>query len=228
MKFLCLHGLGTNNRIFQMQTAALRYELGGQHTYEFVQGVVPWELPSELENLSDPSETHYAYYDLALPESYVTAVDHLKAYIAAEGPFDGVIAYSQGAGVASMLLVREKYMNPSEPPPFKVAILFSPISVYDPVAYIEKQEVRVLNDVGDGPPAIDIPTVIIYGETDRMKDECQGFKAICDPKAVWEFVHEGGHEVPGMGIKNAIPETVKFARRGITTASFRVANSSVC
>ncbi|KAF2469065.1 uncharacterized protein BDR25DRAFT_289247 [Lindgomyces ingoldianus] len=218
MRFLCLHGLGTSNRVFQMQTAAFRYEIADQHTYEFVQGVVPWDLPPELSNLSDPSEQHYAYYDIASPFSFVTALDHLEAYILEEGPFDGVIAYSHGAGLAAMLLVREKYLKPSAPPLFKVAIFFSPVSVYDPVAYQERQEVRVLDDVGGGPPAIDIPTVVVYGEGDPRMEECKGVKAICNSKYLWEYVHDGGHEVPGIGVKNAIPETVKVARRGITTA----------
>jgi hypothetical protein len=176
----------------------------------------------ELNNLSDPSNEHYAYYDITSPSSFVMALDQLDAYIAAEGPFDGVIGYSHGAGLAAMLLVRNKHLKPSNPPLFRVAILFSPVSVYDPVAYLERQEVRVLDDVGGGPPAIDIPVVIVYGDRDPRKDECKGVKAICNPKAVWEYVHDGGHEVPGVRAKGALPETIKFARRGITTAEFGV------
>ncbi|KAF2177056.1 hypothetical protein K469DRAFT_677761 [Zopfia rhizophila CBS 207.26] len=219
MKFLCLHGLGTNNRVFQMQTAAFRYEMADQHTYEFIQGVIHWDLPPELVNLSDPSEQHYAYYDITSPSSFVTAVDDLEAYIAAEGPFDGVIAYSHGAGLAAMLLVRRQHLAPSAPPLFRVAILFSPISVYDPVAYAQRGEVRVLDSVGEGgAPAINIPTVMVYGEGDPRKGECEGVRNICNQECLWVYVHEGGHEVPGIGVKSALPETVKIARRGITTA----------
>lgn len=174
-----------------------------------------------MNNLSDPSEQHYAYYDIGLPSSFAKAVDLLEAYINAEGPFDGVMAYSHGAGLAAMFLVREKYLNPSKPPPFRVAIFFSPVSVYDPVAYLERNEVLVLDDVGDGPPAVDIPTVIIYGKQDPRKEESKGLKAICHPDLVWEYVHEGGHEVPGIGVKDAISESVKIARRGIVTAELR-------
>jgi hypothetical protein len=57
MRFLCLHGIGTNNHVLEMQTgithtlndtremlllkdlaATVRYELGDTHTYEFVEG----------------------------------------------------------------------------------------------------------------------------------------------------------------------------------------------
>ncbi|CAH0059093.1 unnamed protein product [Clonostachys solani] len=41
MRFLCLHGMGTNSRIFEAQTAAIRYGLGSLHTYEYVDGALP-------------------------------------------------------------------------------------------------------------------------------------------------------------------------------------------
>jgi len=33
--------MGTNSRIFEMQTATIRYALGNQHIYEFVDGSFP-------------------------------------------------------------------------------------------------------------------------------------------------------------------------------------------
>ena len=40
MHFLCLHGRGTNGRIFEAQTAAIRQAVGSGHTYEFIDGGV--------------------------------------------------------------------------------------------------------------------------------------------------------------------------------------------
>ncbi|KAI8634031.1 hypothetical protein F5Y19DRAFT_411755 [Xylariaceae sp. FL1651] len=63
-------------------------KLGDQHTYEFVQGAVQWDLASELANLSSASSQHYASYDLTFEASFTSALDNLESYIKTEGPFD--------------------------------------------------------------------------------------------------------------------------------------------
>ncbi|KAI1733376.1 serine hydrolase FSH [Xylaria scruposa] len=224
MRFLCLHGIGTNNQIFKMQTAAFRYELADQHTYEFVQGTIPWDLPSvELKTLSDSSNQHYAYYDTTSPSSFIAALDNLEAYIDNEGPFDGVLAYSQGAGLIAMLLVRMQLLQPETQCPFRCAILFSPVQIYDPVAYIERGEISILHRKTPSVIFPTIPVVIIFGEVDERRDECIGVQDICDPDLTFVFMHEGGHEVPGIGAKGGLPGSIKAARRGITQADLAIA-----
>lgn len=176
----------------------------------------------ELAILSSPSNQHYAYYDITSPETFIAALDRLEAYIEEEGPFEGVMAYSQGAGLAAMLLVRRQYLQPHKQLPFKCAIFFSPVQVYDPVAYVERGEVNVLDHVAPGMCALSIPVVIIYGEKDERKEECRRIQAICNPDLLSVFLHQGGHEVPGIGAKSGLLETVKMARRGITRAEFGV------
>lgn len=48
MHFLCLHGMGTNSRIFEAQTAAIRYTLGSQHTFKFLDGAVPAQMAASM------------------------------------------------------------------------------------------------------------------------------------------------------------------------------------
>ncbi|KAI9154918.1 Hydrolase FUB4 [Paramyrothecium foliicola] len=201
-----------------MQTAAFRYELADLHTYEFVQGVVPWEAAPELAAFSNTSTQHYSYYDLNSQESFVEAMDSLEAYIEAEGPFDGVMAYSQGAGLVTMLLVRRYYLRPEKPSLFRCAILFSPVQVYDFHSYMQTGELKLLD--GDEPrdAALSIPVVVVYGEADDRKAECRGVQTICDPKLMSIFVHKGGHEIPGAKDKNELLDAVMMARRGITNA----------
>lgn len=146
-------------------------------------------------------------------------MDSLETYIEAEGPFDGALAYSQGAGLVAMLLVRRQYLKPRKQPLFRCAILFSPIQVYDPVAYLERGEAIVLDSVAAGMFAITIPVAIIYGEADDKKSQCLGVQRVCDPNLLSVYEHQGGHEVPGMRVKgDALRETVKMARRIIFKA----------
>ena len=43
MRFLCLHGMGTNAQIFEAQLAQIRSQLVGQHEFVFVDGEVECE-----------------------------------------------------------------------------------------------------------------------------------------------------------------------------------------
>ncbi|RWA09366.1 hypothetical protein EKO27_g5734 [Xylaria grammica] len=118
MKFLCLHGISTNN---------------------------------QLSNLSSPSSRHYAYYDLTSHDSFIAVLDNLESDIKTEGRFDDVTTFSQGASLVAMLLVRRQYLEPKEEALFRCVILFSPVQVYDPVAYLERgRGMRVLEEIAQG------------------------------------------------------------------------------
>lgn len=151
--------------------------------------------------------------------SFINALDNLEAYVLANGPFDGVMAYSQGAGLIAMLLVRRQYLLPQEKSLFKCAILFCPLQVYDPVAYLERGEVNVLSELAPGTSRLSIPIAIIYGKEDERKHESIAFQGMCDPNLLSVYMHEGGHEVPSIAAKDGgLRETVKMARRAITQA----------
>jgi len=150
--------------------------------------------------------------------SFITALDNLEAYVEAEGPFDSVLAYSQGAGLAAMLLIRRHLLQPQLRSMFRCAILFSPVQVYDPVAYVEKGEITVLDSLREGMTPVQLPIAIIYGDKDEKNTESAMVQRLCDPRHVSVFVHEGGHEVPGHGSKNGLSGAVKVARRCIIQA----------
>lgn len=168
-----------------------------------------------FSNSAAKENQYFAYYDHNIPSSLVTALEHLDAYIAIEGPFDGVLAFSHSAGLAAMLLV-------CKPNALKFAVFLSPVSVYDPMAYLERGEVRLLDPTSDGQSRINIPTAIVYGESDPRKHEAEALVALCDSAKRSVFVHEGGHEVPGIGVKSGIPGTVKAVRRASSSAELDV------
>lgn len=181
--------------------------------------LIPSELAStELATPSHSSQKHYSYHDMITPESFIASLDDLEAYIEAEGPFDGVVAYSQGAGLVATLLVRRQYLRPKQKCLFRCAVLFSPAQVYNPVTYAESGEVKVLDKMPDGVMTIHIPMAIIHGKADDKLEECRRVESICDPGLLSVFVHEGGHEVPGLGARDGVPGAVRAARRAIITA----------
>lgn len=50
-----------------------------------------------------PTPQYFSYYDIEDPTSMITALKQLDNYIVIEGPFDSVLGYSHGAGLAAML-----------------------------------------------------------------------------------------------------------------------------
>ena len=54
---------------------------------------------------SSPTDEFFCYLDPKSPASCQKALSDLDSYIASEGPFDGVMAFSQGAGLAASLMI---------------------------------------------------------------------------------------------------------------------------
>lgn len=205
MHFLCLHGAGTNSRIFELQTAALRYELGGDHTYHFVDGVVMQPKARGVESLAPSDEALYAYYRPGCGESFSGAVADLARYLRDSGPFDGIIAFSQGTSLAAALLSdrlqvletgircgiffcgRPPFVDAGTPPP-------------DASADKAQLEIRV-------------PTAHIWGRSDDMEPgKALMLSGMCQSSNRHIYVHLGGHEVPGPRDKGGLVESANTIR----------------
>jgi len=144
----------------------------------------------------------------------------LRSYLSSHGPFDGILGFSQGAGLAAMHIVREG-MSPVRQgdPPFKCAIFISSIAVPDPTAFDLRGEIRFLDPEVDK-ELIQIPTVHIWGAKDELNQGSQVLKKLCVQSMASVFIHDGDHEIPGLGAKEAVVETVKAMRRGISNALY--------
>ncbi|KAL3473807.1 serine hydrolase FSH [Aspergillus californicus] len=189
--------------ILQGQTGAIRYELGNRHTYDFVEGTVPWKLPSTSKDSMMDDEETFAYFDPTRAESLSQAVEHLGNYVEAEGPYDGVIGFSMGALVAIWWMMQ--CQSEGKPLPFRVAILFSasPDAKSMPVGNIP--------DV-----CLDLPTAHIWGEEDAWLETAQIVSRICTAEKRSIYVHQKGHEISGapedvIGMVKAINRALAMA-----------------
>ena len=162
--------------------------------------------------------TYYAYYDPSSIPSYIRAVEQLNDYVSIEGPFDGVMAFSQGAGLAAMYLVHKSLQEPRQDSPFKVAIFISSIAaIYDPVTWFKDSQIRRLDPAVDGQP-ISIPTAHIWGTQDELQSECKTVSELSDKASRAVFIHDSGHRVPSSSSQGAIAGAVQAIRRAVTTA----------
>lgn len=175
-----------------------------------------------------PGDTYFGYFDNTSSEGFRKAIDAFDAYILDEGPFDGVIAFSQGALLTSTLLARkEKDQKDSSKAkldgmmkrPFKCAVFFSGGV---PVAYdaLLGGEIRAM-ELGAECEIISIPTAHVWGSQDTLwPGRALALSEMCSSNMRTVYIHDGGHEVPGSKSKAAVTGTVHAIRKTIDQALF--------
>ena len=168
---------------------------------------------SGISTFASPSDEFFAYFDPESAESYTLALSDLISYIASEGPFDGIAAFSQGAGLAASLMIN--YDQNKKPQPFRFAIFFS-----GGVPTRLDRGKSCLLDKGNEGVLIRLPTAHIWGKHDR---EYPTFgpvlSKLCAPEVYKTVVWEGGHEIPGLKDKSALGQTVAAIIETIGRAS---------
>ncbi|GAA91229.1 major facilitator superfamily transporter [Aspergillus luchuensis IFO 4308] len=184
MRILCLHGAGTNSRIFEIQTAAIRYELGDNHIYDFVEGTVPSKMQPGIDVVAWKDEPVYAYFDEHNPQTGFAAYHYLEEYLLEEGPYDGVIAFSQAGTMILTYLIHLAKQNPRAEMPFKFAIILS--ITHPPLDYEALQKGRVMTvDLEATKGIIPIPTAHIWGSLDEPASQVATSNSVCKAEVRW-------------------------------------------
>lgn len=256
MHFLCLHGKGTNSKIFETQLSksdehavsvyitdpsdfvgAIVYQLGDGHTYEFVEGTVPevaapgtYLTPAifhltpprltenflEIRALFSSTENFFAFFEEQYAGSCLAALKCLEYYIEVQGPFDGIIAFSQGSALAATLLVQQARQE-SAMNALKLAIFFSGGIAADP-DLLETGLIAPMNRASEE-GTIQIPTVHIWGRIEKGESDWPPqLLKLCKAQLREEFQHEAGHEIPGSKDRAAVTSIVQIIRRAIWKA----------
>ncbi|KAE9375120.1 hypothetical protein N431DRAFT_453798 [Stipitochalara longipes BDJ] len=124
-------------------------------------------------------------------ESVQEALDYLYEIMEEEGPFDGIIGYSEGATVAATLILHEqrRFEIEGREPMFKCALFFAGWPPMDP----ELNRI-VLADESD--LTITIPTCHIIGSLDPYLAGSMALYNICDMDNAYLFDHAKGHTLP--------------------------------
>ncbi|RDW89981.1 uncharacterized protein DSM5745_01756 [Aspergillus mulundensis] len=193
MRFLCLHGIGSNSRILQQQTAAIRYELGSAHTYDFVEGTIPWDADPKLKGTMLDGEKTFTYLEPSSAESCLRATELLEQYVAAEGPYDGVIGFSLGSILALSWMIQQRQEKGIEGSPFKVAIFFSSIFPLRDMDALRQGRVVTLASIPE--ECLDLPTAHIWGAEDEGQEHAENTYRACKASTRSVYVHGRGHEI---------------------------------
>lgn len=175
---------------------------------------------AELENISNLTKPHFAYHDNT-PESAIEALGALDRYLASERPFDGILAFSQGAGLALIYTRYFHHLYPDRPLPFGCLLLFSPLGLSDPVVWLQTGELRKL--VGTDQP-LSLSMAVIFGKHDLVQVivETEDIHTMIQAEmGCWTYVHSGGHHIPNGNPKEDLKGTVRVLRRAIAMVEIR-------
>ncbi|KAM4057348.1 serine hydrolase (FSH1) domain-containing protein [Hirsutella rhossiliensis] len=122
-RILCLHGGGTNARIFRMQCRAFKYHLGREFRFIFAQAPFPSKPGPDVTSVYSNYGPFRAWIrpveegedlDLCATEaskliqsSINTAID-ADSHLGATGEVVGILGFSQGARIAASLLYNQQ------------------------------------------------------------------------------------------------------------------------
>jgi pimeloyl-ACP methyl ester carboxylesterase len=161
---------------------------------------------ADIDRLVVSREERFAYYIPNNAESFIKAVSDLTNYLASSGPFDGIVAFSQAASLASAVLLLQEVRDIR----VRCAIFFSGRS-----PFIDAGPLPLSNPlVAASERVISIPTAHIWGANDRIEPgEAAILSEMCDPDKRQIHVHGSGHEVPGPRDKEGLEESANAIRR---------------
>ncbi|KAJ5584768.1 uncharacterized protein N7459_004568 [Penicillium hispanicum] len=213
MRFLCLHGGSTNAEIFEIQTGGLRQQLEPKgHRFTFMNGKFDAKVEAELDGVVDgPFYNHYPR-EPELPRAHLAeAFEHTLQFIAAQGPFDAVMGFSQGAALAAALIAHHAKTQPGTAPLFRAAVFLCGAAPF------EGSGVEQIAPQPDVFP-ITIPTAHVVGKLDSLFPDGMKLFGLCEPAQAAFYDHGSKHMVP-FDMKNTeemvrvIEETVAKAMR---------------
>lgn len=156
----------------------------------------------------------------AEPAVYKDFFEEMQYFIELNGPFDGLIGFSEGASIAITLLIEDARSSFAK---FKCAVLFCTLKTVDlasldqdsgsgdKLCFLERDE----RDVESEYP-IKIPTAHIWSNTDDVAcGASEKAMRLCEQAFVESLVHDLGHDIPGSHTDKFVAETVNIVERTI-------------
>ncbi|CUS15434.1 unnamed protein product [Tuber aestivum] len=204
LKLLFLHGYTQSGPLFSAKTKALEKvllkSLPPQSALYYPTAPHPLSLSDLPGNPSPDAPTpieNYAWWRRNDATGEYVGIDEtwtfLSNYLDTNGPFDGVIGFSQGAALAAMLLsLLERNPNRKKPesftathPPFNFGVCYSGFRATENFDYFYE-------------PKIETPVLHVLGSLDTVVDEERSLKLsrACVGGDERRVYHPGGHYLP--------------------------------
>nr|GMD00303.1 dihydrofolate reductase-like [Ipomoea batatas] len=157
MKILCLHGFRTSGNFLRKQISKWDPSIFALHfDMEFPDGIFPAGGESSIEGIFPPPYFEWFQFNEEFTEytNLEECISYLCQYITNNGPFHGLLGFSQGATIAGLLAgyqAEGKILK--DHPPFKLLISISGSKFREPsicqVAYKHPIKVKSVHFIGE-------------------------------------------------------------------------------
>ncbi|KAI4314401.1 hypothetical protein L6164_027314 [Bauhinia variegata] len=196
-RILCLHGFRTSAAILEKLIARLSETVLEKLDLVFLDGPFPAQGKSDVEGIFDPPyyEWFQAKKDFTEYFNLQECIAYIEEYMVKNGPFDGLLGFSQGAILAAALPgMQEQGVVLGKVPKIKFLILISGGKFGG-----KKFGMPKLASNAFAKP-IDLPSLHFIGEMDFLKEEGIALlEAFVDPVVIH---HPKGHTVPRLDDKS--------------------------
>ena len=189
LKILCIHGYRQTGQVFRQRTGAFRKALKKIADFEFV--TAPNEIKTDNPDdeqvfgwwFSSPDNTYKAQDYTECSNGFEHSLTTVASALEKQGPFDGVLAFSQGASLLSVICGL-KEQGDERFQGFRFAMFVSGFKSRQ-AAHQEFYKTQ-----------ISLPTLHVMGETDQVieKEMSEDLATLYGNKTV--VCHKGGHFVP--------------------------------
>ena len=158
LRILCFHGYLQDSFVFKTRIAALKRKLKNVATLDFLDGpfeATPLERFQVDQNEETPKGKGWWTFDGTKSIGYEQAVEYVANYMKQNGPYDGLLGFSQGGTMACYLALLQQQQKFSEPFHFVISVAGG-----FPTDESMKKEFESVK--------ITLPSLIIYGKGDQV------------------------------------------------------------
>ncbi|XP_058776155.1 uncharacterized protein LOC131650459 isoform X2 [Vicia villosa] len=196
-RILCLHGFRTSGQILKKLVLRWPETVLQKLDLVFIDGQFPAQGKSDVEGIFDPPyyEWFQANEDFTVYRNFEECLGYIEDYMLENGPFDGVLGFSQGAFLAAALPgMQEQGVALEKISKIKFLILISGAKF----GGMKYGTPKLASNAFSKP--IHCPSLHIIGESDFMKPESIILQeAFVDPAVIH---HPKGHTIPRLDEKS--------------------------
>lgn len=193
MRILCLHGWRTSGAILRDQmlevSQALEAGIGPALDLHFVDAPHAASGPAQdVVAANWPGVPYFEWWDKTEDGAYAGADEtlaYLREYDQRNGPFEGVVGFSQGAALASLLCSGSGAPSPTLPE-LRFAVIMSGFCPAD----------KTIKAAMAAAEPLRVPAVVTHGKKDFNKKGSELLAAMWAPGLATLVEHGAGHVVP--------------------------------
>ncbi|CAI2350709.1 unnamed protein product [Caenorhabditis sp. 36 PRJEB53466] len=193
LRILCLHGYRQCDQSFRQKTGSTRKLVKSLADFEFVNGIHSVAVDEHAETsrawwFSNEEAMSFSSRETSeVAVGFEESVAAVVKFIEENGPFDGLLGFSQGASMVHLLIAKAQ-AGEINLPGIRFAVFFSGfLSLSSKHEHLTTLQIK------------DIPSLHVFGDADEIvaRPKSEKLADRFDVPAL-RIVHEGGHLVPSM------------------------------